>query len=153
MILTNHYLIYIHSADSLEEVVGLDIGYTGNNYRKHRNSLEDELGPKMDEYLQEYEHRRAEKTYFKRMTMNERKKGIPATSIHNDSLHGSSYHGRKIITSKMIESLDATSPSSNDVMGRSNGSSSSGGRGSSRKITAIEEDAPLSMEQSQEKAV
>ena len=41
---------------------------------------------------------------------NERRDGIPASSIHQYSLHGSSYHGKKIITptSQLIESLDTT---------------------------------------------
>ena len=56
----------------------------------------------MDEYLQEYEHRQREKAYFKKN--NDR--GLPASSIHQESLHGNSYHGRRIITSNMIESLD-----------------------------------------------
>ena len=117
----------INSADSLEEVVGLDIGYTGG-FRKHRNSMGggDELEDKMEEYLQEYEHRKREKAYFKKVNANNRRLdgsggsggggglnglrgAIPASSIHDTSLHGTSYHGKKIITTNMIESLDTTS--------------------------------------------
>lgn len=90
-----HYSGFLR-ADSLEEVVGLDIGYTGGGSTHHRENFDGE----MDEYLQEYEHRKREKASLKR--------GLPASSIHNDSLHGSSYHGRKIITPNMIESLDTT---------------------------------------------
>mmetsp|Transcript_26125 Transcript_26125/g.48088 ORF Transcript_26125/g.48088 Transcript_26125/m.48088 type:complete len:424 (+) Transcript_26125:74-1345(+) len=102
-----HYFGFLR-ADSLEEVVGLDIGYTGG-FRKHRDSLNFELeGKKMDGYLEEYEHRKREKAYFKKN--NDRMGGsLPASSIHQESLHGNSYHGRRIITSNMIESLDTIS--------------------------------------------
>mmetsp|Transcript_7037 Transcript_7037/g.15302 ORF Transcript_7037/g.15302 Transcript_7037/m.15302 type:complete len:635 (+) Transcript_7037:405-2309(+) len=99
-----HYCGFLR-ADSLEEVVGLDVGYHGGMLRKHSNVHNSELDDKeMEEYLQEYECRKRERAYFKK----ERSRSIPASSIHQDSLHGNSYHGKRIITSNMIESLDAT---------------------------------------------
>lgn len=94
------------SADSLEEVVGLDIGYTGG-YHKRRNSLNSMTDGQMDDYLQEYEHRQREKTYLRKHPHG-RINAIPASSIHDPDLHGNSYHGRRIITSDMIESLEAS---------------------------------------------
>lgn len=91
-----HYFGYLRS-DSLEEVVGLDVGYAGYHKGKRQN---DDLEREMDEYLKEYEHR---KNYQKTKAND----SLPASSLHNQSLHGGSYHGRKIITSTMIESLDA----------------------------------------------
>mmetsp|Transcript_1566 Transcript_1566/g.3355 ORF Transcript_1566/g.3355 Transcript_1566/m.3355 type:complete len:580 (+) Transcript_1566:135-1874(+) len=92
-----HYFGYLR-ADSLEEVVGLDIGYTGaerGGCNKHGNYNEE-----MDEYLKEYEHRKRERIELKKI------RSIPASSIHQERLHGNSYHGRRIITQEMIESLD-----------------------------------------------
>jgi hypothetical protein len=101
------YLPVIHSsADSLEEVVGLDIGYTGG-YHKRRISLNSEMDGQIDDYLQEYEHRKREKTYLRKHPHG-RINAIPASSIHDPDLHGNSYHGRRIITSQMIESLDVS---------------------------------------------
>eukprot|EP00580_Thalassiosira_gravida_P013441 CAMPEP_0201682522 /NCGR_PEP_ID=MMETSP0494-20130426/51660_1 /ASSEMBLY_ACC=CAM_ASM_000839 /TAXON_ID=420259 /ORGANISM="Thalassiosira gravida, Strain GMp14c1" /LENGTH=604 /DNA_ID=CAMNT_0048166281 /DNA_START=111 /DNA_END=1925 /DNA_ORIENTATION=- len=104
-----HYCGFLRS-DSLEEVVGLDIGYTGGGIRNHRDNFESE---NLDEFLKEYEHRQRERAYFKKNS----DRGIPASSIHQDSLHGSSYHGRRIITQNMIESLDTTS---SNVVGNNN---------------------------------
>ena len=93
------------SADSLEEVVGLDIGYSGGVHKSH-SKMNEELETKMDEYLKEYEHRQRERVYLKRVntknTISSRG-AVPASSVHQESLHGNSYHGRKIITSDMIE--------------------------------------------------
>lgn len=58
----------------------------------------------MEQYLQEYEHRKREKAYLRKQN----KRAVPASSVHNDSLHGNSYHGRRIITPSMIESLDSS---------------------------------------------
>ena len=111
---TLHYFGYLRS-DPLEEVVGLDIGYTGGN-KKARNTEESEA--RMNEYLKEYEHRKRERAYFKKLnkgmdgsngSKTSSPSGIPASSIHNQSLHGNSYHGRRIISSTMIESLDTVS--------------------------------------------
>eukprot|EP01083_Nonionella_stella_P044940 120869_1 len=93
-----HYFGYLR-ADSLEEVVGLDIGYTGG-FQKHRAIGDVETEAKMEDYLKEYEHRKREKAYLKN-------REHPMSSVHQESLHGNSYHGRKIITTQMIESLDA----------------------------------------------
>ena len=105
-------LSLLFRSDPLEEIVGLDIGYTGD--RKHRNSTgvdegDEESEARMKQYLEEFEHRQRERAYFKKMA-NERRDGIPASSIHQYSLHGSSYHGKKIVTptSQLIESLDTT---------------------------------------------
>ena len=98
------------SADSLEEVVGLDIGYMGGHPRRN-DDLDAQMHSKMDEYLKEYEHRKREKAYIKKVEGARRiSKSTPlsASSVHQESLHGNSYHGRRIITSQMIESLDTT---------------------------------------------
>ncbi|KAL7532378.1 hypothetical protein ACHAXR_004590 [Thalassiosira sp. AJA248-18] len=105
-----HYFGYLR-ADSLEEVVGLDIGYSGG-YHKHRETLNKDLEGKMDEYLQEYAHRKKEKALMYIHKRNSKLLGsapIPASSVHQENLHGNSYHGRRIITSGMIEALDTTS--------------------------------------------
>lgn len=105
-----HYYGYLR-ADSLEEVVGLDIGYTGALQKHHGNSGDGETDSMMEEYLREYEHRKAEKTHFKLMHSERSGIGsvsIPASSLHREELHGNSYHGRRIIASEMIESLDTT---------------------------------------------
>jgi len=88
----------------------LDIGYHGGFAHK-RDSLNDIAENKMQEYLEEYEHRKRERTYFKRMKAG----GVPASSIHQDSIHGNSYHGRKIIA---IESLDVNGSQSGQTSRR-----------------------------------
>ena len=128
------------SSDSLEEVVGLDIGYTGGFHQQARRySLNNELEGKMDDYMAEYEHRKRERAYVRKNAHPVKKildkSPLPASSLHNESLHGNSYHGRKVITSNMIESLDATAPNSSsrnlDSSQASNGRSSlDGSRGS-----------------------
>lgn len=104
-----HYFGYLR-ADSLEEVVGLDIGYTGGHPKRH-DDLDQQMHDKMDEYIKEYEHRQREKALRKANEgrRNVRNSPLPASSIHSHSLHGSSYHGRRIISSQMIESLDTIS--------------------------------------------
>ena len=124
-----------HSSDSLEEVVGLDIGYTGGFHQQARRySLNNELEGKMDDYMAEYEHRKRERAYVRKNAHPVKKildkSPLPASSLHNESLHGNSYHGRKVITSNMIESLDVSS--SRNGMDSSNGRSSLDGSRSSR---------------------
>jgi Amt family ammonium transporter len=105
-----HYFGYLR-ADSLEEVVGLDIGYTGGAKPKSKDALQ--LDEQMDDFLREYEHRKREKAYLKKNKM--KASPIPASSVHQESLHGNSYHGRRIITPNMIESLDTTSGGTNGI--------------------------------------
>ncbi|KAL3823898.1 hypothetical protein ACHAXA_005480 [Cyclostephanos tholiformis] len=99
-------------ADPLEEIVGLDIGYTGAIYKNRENKVDvhDELEAKMPEYLEEYKNRREEKALLVK-AKTETRQGvlapIPASSVHNPSIHGSSYHGRKVVTA--FESLDCSS--------------------------------------------
>ena len=143
---TLHYFGYLRS-DPLEEVVGLDIGYTGGN-KKARNTEESEA--RMNEYLKEYEHRKRERAYFKKLnkgmdgsngSKTSSPSGIPASSIHNQSLHGNSYHGRRIISSTMIESLDTVS-NTLDMNG-----------GNVNAITATEDDVTNEQTSNPEKAV
>lgn len=89
------------SADSLEEVVGLDVGYTGGSLHKRLHGGEDEKNHSA--YLEEYVNRKRERKGFG---------GPLASSVHSVSLHGSSYHGRKVITKEMQQ----------DALGKSNGS-------------------------------
>lgn len=106
-------------ADSLEEVVGLDIGYTGAAQKHHRSVTES----KMEEYIKEYEHRKRERAALKKVNDAAPGSGgrgaISASSVHQESLHGNSYHGRKIITSAMIASLDVTGDTENGQRGSS----------------------------------
>lgn len=90
------------SADSLEEVVGLDVGYTGGSLHKrlHGHGGEDEK--KYSAYLEEYINRKQER----------KGRGPLASSVHSVSLHGNSYHGRKVITKEMQQ----------DALGKSSGS-------------------------------
>ncbi|KAL3802733.1 hypothetical protein ACHAW5_003984 [Stephanodiscus triporus] len=109
-----HWLGFLR-ADSLEEIVGLDVGYTGAGVLKNRRPSIPEEDDKMDEYMKEYEHRKSERIYFAKAKVDSRKgllAPIPASSIHNRSLHGNSYHGRKVITQTMIDSPDASRSSS-----------------------------------------
>mmetsp|Transcript_47037 Transcript_47037/g.98630 ORF Transcript_47037/g.98630 Transcript_47037/m.98630 type:complete len:580 (+) Transcript_47037:445-2184(+) len=125
-----HYVGFLR-ADSLEEVVGLDIGYTGG-VRKHRSSYEDQVEGKMDEYIQEYEHRRRERAHLKKNTVHGRGNDVLASSVHNTQLHGNSYHGRKIITQNMIDSLDVSSNSIPEQ--KSKATSAAPANGSSQNI-------------------
>ncbi len=99
----------LYSADSLEEVVGLDVGYTGGALHKrlHPKSAEDEK--QYSAYLDEYVHRRRERAFLKNSSGH-----IPASSIHSPSLHGHSYHGRKVITPAMKEAAMNNSRSSKE---------------------------------------
>lgn len=103
------HALFISSADPLEEIVGLDIGYTGAVYKKRESNddVHDELEAKMPDYVEEYKHRRLEKAHTKVETRKGMLTPIPASSVHNSSFHGSSYHGRKVVTA--IESLDCSS--------------------------------------------
>ena len=117
LILLLFTLISCSRADSLEEIVGLDVGYTGAEFkRRGSNPKEDDY---MDEYLKEYEHRKREKAYLAKANFDSRKgllAPIPASSVHLGSLHGHSYHGRKVITPSMIDSLDASRSSHASVV-------------------------------------
>ena len=108
-------LFLLFRADSLEEVVGLDVGYTGGELHKRLHAQDSDEDKNYSAYLDEYVHRRRERA-FKR---NDRG-GIPASSIHSPSLHGSSYHGRKLITPAMRE--DALGNSSSRASVKSNNS-------------------------------
>ena len=103
-----HYFGYLR-ADALEEVIGLDVAYRGGIFEA-KDDQDEETKRKMDDYIKEYEHRKAEKAHF--LQMNDNRKGslfsrspIQASSLHNESIHGNSYHGRKVIASN---SLDAS---------------------------------------------
>jgi hypothetical protein len=94
------YLFVAHlSADSLEEVVGLDVGYTGGALHKRLYGKTEE-DKNYSAYLDEYADRRKERAYLKNTSGHS---GLPASSVHSISLHGSSYHGRKVITPAMRE--------------------------------------------------
>lgn len=104
-----HYYGYLR-ADALEEVIGLDVAYRGGMLTNEREEQDEESKKKMEEYIKEYEHRKAEKAHF--LQMHDNRSGslfsrspIQASSLHNESLHGSSFHGRKVIT---VNSLDAS---------------------------------------------
>ena len=99
------HLFLLLRSDPLEEVVGLDIGYTGSSYKSRQNIEHAEV--KMDDYLHEYEHRRREKADLFKMNLSP----IPASSVHQSNLHGRSYHGRKVITQNMIDSLNVSDAS------------------------------------------
>jgi hypothetical protein len=129
------------SADSLEEIVGLDVGYTGAEYvRRGSKSKEDD---KMDEYLKEYEHRKREKAYLAKANIESRKgllAPIPASSVHIGSLHGHSYHGRKVITQDMIDSPDVSRSSHASAKNIESASgATSGARSRSRESAASAE--------------
>jgi hypothetical protein len=91
--------------------VGLDIGYTGAEALCDCRGSSSKEDDKMDGYLKEYEHRKREKAYLAKANIDSCKgllAPIPASSVHLGSLHGHSYHGRRVITSDMIEALDAS---------------------------------------------
>mmetsp|Transcript_1890 Transcript_1890/g.2797 ORF Transcript_1890/g.2797 Transcript_1890/m.2797 type:complete len:602 (+) Transcript_1890:132-1937(+) len=90
-----HYFGFLR-ADSLEEVVGLDVGYTGGALHKRLHAKDDDQN--YSAYLDEYVHRRKERAFMKNTSGH-----IPASSVHSPSLHGHSYHGRKVITPAMKE--------------------------------------------------
>lgn len=100
-----------YSADSLEEVVGLDVGYTGGALHKrlHSKGDHDHDEQQYSAYLDEYVHRRRERAFLKNSSGH-----IPASSVHSPSLHGHSYHGRKVITPAMKEAAMANSTSSKE---------------------------------------
>ena len=83
--LTFHLLFGLFSADSLEEVVGLDVGYTGGALHKRLHDKNDDQN--YSAYLDEYVHRRKERAFMKNTSGH-----IPASSVHSPSLHGHSYH-------------------------------------------------------------
>ena len=103
-----HYFGYLR-ADALEEVIGLDVAYKGG-ILEGKDDQDEDTKDKMDEYIKEYEHRKAEKAHF--IQMHENRVGgllrrspssIQASSLHNESIHGRSYHGRKIIASNSLD--------------------------------------------------
>jgi len=98
-----HFYFCNQSADSLEEVVGLDVGYTGGSLHKRLHGGEDEK--KYSAYLEEYVNRKQER----------KGRGPLASSVHSVSLHGNSYHGRKVITKEMRQ--DALGKSSDSAAG------------------------------------
>jgi hypothetical protein len=101
-----HYFGFLR-ADALEEVIGLDVAYKGGMI-EGKDDQDEDTKDKMDEYIKEYEHRKAEKAHFIQMQgglLRRSPSSIQASSLHNESIHGRSYHGRRIIAS---DSLDAS---------------------------------------------
>jgi hypothetical protein len=101
-----HYFGYLR-ADALEEVIGLDVAYRGGIV-VNKNVPDDETKNKIDEYMKEYEHRKAEKARLFQTNDNRggsllRKSSILGSSLHNDSLHGHSFHGIKIFASNSLD--------------------------------------------------
>lgn len=102
-----HFFGYLR-ADALEEVIGLDVAYKGG-ILDGRNDHDEDIKDKMDEYIKEYEHRKAEKAHFIQMQENRlggllrRSPSMQASSLHNESIHGHSFHGRKIISSNSLD--------------------------------------------------
>lgn len=101
-----HYFGYLR-ADALEEVIGLDVAYRGGIV-VNKNVPDDETKNKIDEYMKEYEHRKAEKARLFQTNDNRggsllRKSSILGSSLHNDSLHGHSFHGRKIVAANSLD--------------------------------------------------
>ena len=107
-------------SDSLEEMVGLDIGYTGNT--RHRDVLDKELQNQIDAFMGEYEHRTRERAYFKKQGRGPFG-SIPASSLHNDQLHGNSYHGRKIVVDPLEVSRNAARREHHDPLDESRNAS------------------------------
>jgi len=114
-----HYFGYLR-ADALEEVIGLDVAYRGGMLDSN-DDQDEETKKKMDDYIKEYEHRKAEKAHF--LQMNDNRSGslfsrtpIPASSLHNENLHGHSFHGRRVIAAG---SLDASKTSRDSHRSRS----------------------------------
>ncbi len=131
-----HYFGFLR-ADALEEVIGLDVAYKGGII-EGRDQQDEDLTDKMDDYIKEYEHRKAEKAHFIQMHENRiggrlrlSPNGISASSLHNESINGRSYHGRRVIASSLMDasknSLDA-SKNSVDASKNSRASSLQDGR-------------------------
>lgn len=104
----------ILSADTLEEVVGLDVEYTGGLMDRHIQS-QNEAEAKMEDYVNEYLKRRDERMYIKKQ-YNTGAGNIFSGSINrqqarrsgSDDLHSHSVHGMSVLrpNSQGIEALD-----------------------------------------------
>mmetsp|Transcript_2425 Transcript_2425/g.5250 ORF Transcript_2425/g.5250 Transcript_2425/m.5250 type:complete len:601 (-) Transcript_2425:384-2186(-) len=108
-----HYLGYLR-ADTLEEVVGLDVEYTGGLMDMHIQS-QNEAEAKMEDYVSEYLKRRDERMYIKKQ-YNTGAGNIFSGSLNRqqarrsggDDLHAHSVHGMSVLrpNSQGIEALD-----------------------------------------------
>eukprot|EP00986_Skeletonema_menzelii_P012391 scaffold6832_cov81-Skeletonema_menzelii.AAC.14 len=110
-----HYFGFLR-ADSLEEVVGLDVGYTGGALHKRLHGKDSDEDKDYSAYLDEYVHRRKERAFLKNASGH-----IPASSVHSPSLHGHSYHGRRVITPAMKEAAMGSSSDRGSALSNSSG--------------------------------
>ena len=102
------------SSDSLEEVIGLDVGYTGGVSRGKAH--DDEVEGKMDNYIAEWVKQREEKINFKRNTDNSSHgQSILGASLHsvNYVLEGSMRKGKQTSLSRAIDSMEQSRSSVN----------------------------------------
>ncbi len=108
------FLYSIPSADTLEEVVGLDVEYTGGLMDRHIQS-QNEAEAKMEDYVSEYLKRRDERMYIKKQYStgagNIFSGGIyrqQSRRSGSDELHAHSVHGMSVLrpNSQGIEALD-----------------------------------------------
>ena len=120
--ITASQLSRLESSDALEEVIGLDVAYKGG-ITDEQGVHDDETNKKMEEYIKEYEHRKAEKALF--FEMNDNRLGslfsrspLQASSLHQESIHGSSFHGRKITSSSSLDASKISSGSLSDSQQR-----------------------------------
>lgn len=109
-----------HSSDSLEEVIGLDVGYTGGILQKRAQAQSDETQNKMDEYIAQYVKQREERTILKQANDN---------STHSRSILGVSLHSVNNLLDNSLREVKQTSltraTSAIDLMDKSNNSNRS----------------------------
>lgn len=114
-----HSLVFKYSADSLEEVVGLDAAYSQGVLQTRARAQSEEEN--MEHYISEYVKQREEKAFIKKINSNSTHgRTILGASMHSMNIINSSMHSRKDSLPRAIESL--------------NNSRHSGSRGSSNKI-------------------
>jgi len=124
MSIINFLQITLQSSDSLEEVIGLDVGYHGGVLHKHALAQDESL-ERMDNYINEYMKQREEKAYFRQMNDNTHGRSVLERSLHSvsnilgNSSSSSTHNAKTTSLSRAIDSIERSSISqiSNDLEG------------------------------------
>lgn len=103
------------SSDSLEEVIGLDIGYLGGVLHKRAQAQNDEVAANMDDYISEYVKQREKRANLRQMNDNSTHgRSVLGVSLHSLNLLGSSAHDGRTSLALAMDSMER-SQNSDDI--------------------------------------
>jgi hypothetical protein len=124
-----------NSSDSLEEVIGLDVGYTGGVLQKRAQAQNDDMEGKMDNYIEEYVKQRGERAAIRRLIDD---------STHGRSILGVSLHSvGNILDSSLRDGKTSSLARANSAIDWMERSRSSNGNGDVENLSKSEHVASL----------